>query len=203
MQSAVPSTCCLCFRPIHILAPSTELDMQSDSSDIDEIDSIQLPACKHTFHWSCWGTYESKNPSGRATCPAPNCGVSTLTYPPDTSSSSSSSKLLVTLYNEGGVSEQFDLGQALDDERYYDSHPGAKLARAFRSMIAEGDLEAAQEIMVSEDWVEAGLSVDCLDEREEGGTGGLTSLALALGRGDEETARALISWGARTEGLAG
>ncbi|CCO34020.1 hypothetical protein BN14_08112 [Rhizoctonia solani AG-1 IB] len=117
-------------------------------------------------------------------------------------SSSTTGKLLVTLYNEGGVSEHFDLGQSLDDERYYDTHPQAKLSRAFRSIVLEGDLESAQEIMISEDWAEAGLTVDCLDEREEGGTGGLTSLALALGRGDEETARTLISWGARTEGLA-
>ncbi|KAH7333720.1 hypothetical protein B0J17DRAFT_676591 [Rhizoctonia solani] len=203
MEVTTPTICRLCSRSIHIPTPATEPDVQSNSSEIEEVDSIQLPACNHTFHWTCWANYESQTPSARAICPAPNCGATTLTYPPQAGSSSNSGKLLVTLYNEGGVSEQFDLGEALDDERYYDSHPGAKLARAFRSMIAEGDLEAAQEIMVSEGWTEAGLTVDCLDEREEGGTGGMTSLVLALGRGDEETARALISWGARTEGLVG
>ncbi|KAJ1300597.1 hypothetical protein OPQ81_002251 [Rhizoctonia solani] len=203
MQSTTPAACSLCARPIRILTTGTEPDARSNSSDVEEIDTIQIPSCNHTFHWACWANHESQNPSGRATCPSTNCGANTLTYPSQAGSSSNSGKLLVTLYNEGGVLEQFDLGQALDEERYYDSHPGAKLARAFRSMIAEGDLEAAQEIMISEGWVEAGLTVDCLDEREEGGTGGLTPLVLALGRGDEEAAKALISWGARTEGLTG
>ncbi|KDN37087.1 hypothetical protein RSAG8_10362, partial [Rhizoctonia solani AG-8 WAC10335] len=86
MRPAAPTTCLLCSRPIHILAPSAELDTQSDSSEIDEIDSIQLPTCNHTFHWSCWATYESQNPSGRAACPAPDCGVSSVLkrLPPQT-----------------------------------------------------------------------------------------------------------------------
>lgn len=61
--------------------------------------------------------------------------------------------------------------------------------------------------MTSEDWKDLGLNVDCLDEREEGGTGGLSALELALGKQDEEAARTLIGWGARlpqgTENLVG
>ncbi|ELU38704.1 zf-rbx1 domain-containing protein [Rhizoctonia solani AG-1 IA] len=204
MQSTTSAAACsLCSHPIYIPTPDVEFDSQSISSDIEEIDSIRLPSCGHTFHWTCWASYEIQSPTNRPLCPSPNCGAATLTYPLQSGSSSNAGKLLVTLYNEGGISEGFDLGQALDDERYYDSHPDAKLARAFRSMVSEGDLDAAQEIMISEEWKEMGLSVDCLDEREEGATGGLTSLVLALGRGDEETARTLISWGAKTEGLMG
>ncbi|KAF8741535.1 Enoyl-(Acyl carrier protein) reductase, partial [Rhizoctonia solani] len=204
MQSTTSAAACsLCSHPIYIPTPDVEFDSQSISSDIEEIDSIRLPNCGHTFRWTCWASYEIQSPTNRPLCPSPNCGAATLTYPLQSGSSSNAGKLLVTLYNEGGISEGFDLGQALDDERYYDSHPDAKLARAFRSMVSEGDLDAAQEIMISEEWKEMGLSVDCLDEREEGATGGLTSLVLALGRGDEETARTLISWGAKTEGLMG
>lgn len=45
----------------------------------------------------------------------------------------------MTLYNEGGTTPHFDLGQTLDDEQYYDTHPTAKLARAFRRMVVAGD----------------------------------------------------------------
>ncbi|GAO51420.1 ankyrin [Saitoella complicata NRRL Y-17804] len=167
---AQPSSnnCALCFDPLLIPNPS-------DEGPAMIIDDVEL-RCSHHFHWSCFTEYDADG-NDRTLCP--ECGETTLQR---------GGQLLVIVRNEGGVTAGFDLGAALDEEKFYDDNPALRREMAFLNMISMSELEAAQELL------EEGVDVDCRDSE----TGG-TALHLAVVNGDEEGIMMLLGYGASRE----
>lgn len=117
MASEVPVTfvetddCAICFSPLVIQVEADTLDELSPSAIPDD---VELHCCKglgtsgHHFHWACLQELDEEGLLDRSKCPFPKCGRNPL---------SEERKLLVTVRNEGGVTEDFDLGQAFDKDK--------------------------------------------------------------------------------------
>jgi len=129
---------------------------------------------------SCLADYDRESPANRSVCPT--CGAPTL---------SPAGLLIVTIRNEGGVTEDFDLGAELDEEAFYDAHPQLKRTRAFLGLMAQREFDAAGELIHGVE----GVSVDCRLS-----AGGQTALHMAALNDDAEACMLLLEWGA-TRGL--
>jgi len=167
-------TCAICDEPL--LVPDTDSPKSTTTFFLDDVELN----CHHHFRWSCFADYDREAPTNRSSCPA--CGSPTL---------SSSGLLIVTIRNEGGVTENFNLGAELDEEAFYDAHPQLKCARAFLGLMAQREFDAAAELLHSGDDGTEEISVDCrLSD------GGQTALHMAALNDDVEACILLLNWGA-------
>lgn len=97
----------------------------------------------------------------------------------------------MTIRNEGGVTEGFNLGAELDEEAFYDRHPQLKRTRAFLGLMAQREFGAAAELLGQRDDESEEIGVDCrLSD------GGQTALHMAALNDDAEACALLLAWGA-------
>lgn len=115
MANSVPNVynesleCAICFDPLFIEVDDEETGLASTIPDDVLLNcrrSMNLSG--HHYHWACLQELDESGQWDRSACPFPTCGGSPV---------DEQGKLLVTIRNEGGVTENFDLGAAFDEER--------------------------------------------------------------------------------------
>lgn len=115
MVNSVPNVynesleCAICFDPLFIEVDDEETGLASTIPDDVLLNcrrSMNLSG--HHYHWACLQELDESGQWDRSACPFPTCGGSPV---------DEQGKLLVTIRNEGGVTENFDLGAAFDEEK--------------------------------------------------------------------------------------
>jgi hypothetical protein len=118
----------------------------------------------------------------------------------ETTSANGAPQILVTVRNEGGVQENFDILPFLTEEGYLKTFPEERKARAFLEFCKEGDLEAIVGLVKDhyEDGSDEG-DVDIL-RYQDNVVGDLSSgLHAAIQNGQEEVAWLLLVLGSKLE----
>ncbi|RPA72925.1 hypothetical protein BJ508DRAFT_419232 [Ascobolus immersus RN42] len=119
--------CCKCEESLMMEGEDEQ------GNDIEVLDDVEL-ACHCHYHWDCV-TEDDVSKSLRQTPPVcPNCSYSLPT-------------LLVTVRNEGGQTDDFDLLQVLEEEAECEEDPHKAVGRACFSLITEGDADAVIKIL--------------------------------------------------------
>lgn len=171
-----PTTHCgLCHQPLLIpqaSLPAGERFSSSDDEDDDipshMIDDVEL-LCGDHFHWDCLIQVSKLTPAeGLRSCPTCRKDVLTMTEEGE--------KLLVQVRNEGGVTTNYDLGEEILSELALDSNPHLRRNQAFLTLMAQGDLEAAESFLRGDDSTDGLGPIDPNVTYEEGG---LTALHVA------------------------
>ena len=103
--------CAICYEPLVIQVEDDDTDSGQPSTVPDDV----LLHCRrselmlgHHFHWACLQELSEANSWDRRICPFPGCGGNPLNQ---------QGKLLVTVRYEGGITENFDLGAAFDEDQ--------------------------------------------------------------------------------------
>lgn len=173
--------CAICDQGL-VVAPA-------DPAGVSYLDDVEL-RCSHHFHWTCYGEWEEEDKSRRGACPL--CGEGAL---------DEGGRLIVIVRNEGGSTEGFDLGEALDEEMEMEAHPQRKRERAFLDMIASKDYETALGLLTTygdDESREPPVDVNCLhgEDAEPRVVRGKTALHVCAMRDDVEGIRWLLRFGA-------
>ncbi|KAI5123417.1 hypothetical protein M0805_006122 [Coniferiporia weirii] len=101
--------CALCFSSL--IMTSFETDDPSTSTFPDD---VELPCWQningsgHHFHWACLQEHDESGEWNRRKCPFTACGRDLL---------DDTGRLLVTVRNEGGVTNDFDISKAFDEDK--------------------------------------------------------------------------------------
>ena len=101
-----------------IPAPVSD-DTNSEETTSTVPDIVEVPCYgasdggPHQFHWACLRE-EFEKTSDRSACPLAHCKRPIL---------DGEGRLLVVVRNEGGVTEDFDLGQAFDEDKAEEDMP--------------------------------------------------------------------------------
>ncbi|ORY74355.1 hypothetical protein BCR37DRAFT_384467 [Protomyces lactucae-debilis] len=162
-------SCIICNEPLLI---------QLDVEDVEEgepgyiYDDVELP-CRHHIHYEC--AREAYDESDGSVSQCPFCSQPLLIQ----------GKFLVTVRNEGGVTEQFDLGADLQEQQYLAAHPQEALNEALLSMAFSGDLDAVKETLAQ------GADLDATQAKT-----GMTALHLCALNNDANIIRFLVEAGA-------
>ncbi|KAG9019615.1 hypothetical protein FRB90_012461 [Tulasnella sp. 427] len=171
--------CSICDQGL-VVAPE-------DLAESSYLDDVEL-SCTHHFHWTCYAEWEEDESRGK--CPL--CGESSLDQ---------RGRLIVIVRNEGGTTQGFDLGEALDLESEMDAHPQRKRERAFLEMIASKDYETALALLTTfgdDEEKEPPVDVNCLhgDDAEPAIVRGKTALHVCAMSDDADGISWLLRFGA-------
>ncbi|EXJ95537.1 hypothetical protein A1O1_00659 [Capronia coronata CBS 617.96] len=123
--------CCSCHEPLLIdIEPDSDVEDSKAAAQVHSVpDDVEL-SCGCHYHWECFlDAYTITQ--------CPNCArdISSL-------SSSGSQQVLVTLRNEGGVQEGYDILPAATEEAYLRAYPEERKGHAFLEFCREGDIDA-------------------------------------------------------------
>ncbi|KAH7888466.1 hypothetical protein F5I97DRAFT_701708 [Phlebopus sp. FC_14] len=170
MSTSTADACIICFEPLSILSDDEE-------GPVFITDDVEL-RCGHHSHWTCLMDWARTPDIDRTSCPQhnPECGQSTL---------DSTGRFIVNVTNEGGFTNGFDFGEVLDEEDFLEKNPEQQINRAFHDLIAQGEYEAASQL------IEQGADVNCTYGKE-----GLTAMQKAMLVGDTRGVEFLQSKGA-------
>jgi hypothetical protein len=172
---ALPDSCTICQESLVIA--STE-----DEGPSAIVDDVELLPCRHHFHWSCIMEYEMGSTASKGLCP--HCNENAL---------DPQGRFLVTVRNEGGTTENFDLGKEIEEEIYLDSNPHIRRQKAFFSLLQFGEFDEVEEMLQGVDEGGDGSKMDP-DVGFEGGQ--TTALHLATTLNNVQAIRLLLSYGA-------
>ena len=160
------ATCKACQDPLVIsLNPEDEIESgdeggagPSQEQGQTVPDDLELPCGCH-YHWQCLldqateVSVSLKCPSCGTYLPA-NAGVNAAgsAGPFFSPAPTTQATFIPTRYtNEGGVQEGLDIFPVLTEEAYLAAHPEARPARAMHTMLAEGDVTGAIDVLVDID----------------------------------------------------
>lgn len=194
-RSSIDEICILCQQSLRIQIDdedSVEVDLSTTTYIYDD---VELP-CHHHIHYDCARDLYDQSIHPITTCP--HCSHSLLTP---------AGQLLVTVRNEGGTTDHFDLGADLADQKEIASDPILARNEAFLSFCFSQDHEAMEELLSSND---ADTDTDVgRDAREVTGRGadvdavqrktGMTGLHLCALNNDAHGIRLLLRHGARRD----
>ncbi|EXJ61447.1 uncharacterized protein A1O5_11763 [Cladophialophora psammophila CBS 110553] len=123
--------CSSCHEPLLIeVEPDSDVEESKAAAQIQSVpDDVEL-SCGCHYHWECF--LESYTITQ-----CPNCvkNVSSL-------SPRGSQQVLVTLRNEGGVQERYDILPAATEEAYLRTYPEERKGHAYLEFCREGDIDA-------------------------------------------------------------
>jgi hypothetical protein len=168
--------CIICNDPLLIQLDVEDIEEGSSGFIYDDVELL----CHHHLHYDC--AREAYDAASSNITQCPSCSHPLMT----------SGKFIVTVRNEGGVTENFDLGSDLAEQQYLASHPQEALNEAFLSMAFSGDLEAMQETL------RQGADLDASQSAT-----GMTALHLCALNNDANIIRFLVEAGADKTTLAG
>ncbi|KZV83350.1 hypothetical protein EXIGLDRAFT_656163 [Exidia glandulosa HHB12029] len=162
--------CCVCLESLTV--PS-----DSDEGPSEVIDDVELP-CRHHYHWQCILDHPSSICS--------SCGADAR---------NADGKLLVTVRNEGGVSEDYDLGAELEEEAFLAGHPHIGRAEAFLALVEQGDADAAEGLLRGDEGEEpVDVNVTRRNSKQ-------TALHMAAYNNDGDAVQLLLRYGADRKAL--
>ncbi|EJD49209.1 ankyrin [Auricularia subglabra TFB-10046 SS5] len=156
-------SCAICHEPLTI--PNQD----GDEGPSTLLDDVEL-ACGDHYHWQCILDHNSSK------CAA--CGTDGL---------GRDGKFLATVRNEGGVTEDFDLGAELAELQFLAEHPDIERAETFLTLVEQGDADAAEELLSGPDAVNVNAT-----KRNSA----QTALHLAAYNNDAEAVEMLLRHGA-------
>ncbi|KAK4099986.1 hypothetical protein N658DRAFT_473902 [Parathielavia hyrcaniae] len=194
-------TCKSCHDPLTLVLDPEE----SDSEEETVPDDLLLPCGCH-YHWQCL-VDESSTITATLTCPS--CNSYLPSNNPSSSSASSSAPqpaptpIILTHYtNEGGVQPSLDIYPTLAEESFLSTHPEARAARAFHTLVSEGDVQGMVELLKDADSPPSPSSSDDPDSTPLGAeqllawrdplNGGRSALHVALEARQEEAVWLLL-----------
>ncbi|KIW78522.1 hypothetical protein Z517_08360 [Fonsecaea pedrosoi CBS 271.37] len=123
--------CSSCHEPLLLeVEPDSDVEDSKAAAQIQSVpDDVEL-SCGCHYHWECF--LESYTLTE-----CPNCAknISLL-------SSDGSQQVLVTLRNEGGVQERYDILPAATEEAYLRAYPEERKGHAYLEFCREGDIDA-------------------------------------------------------------
>lgn len=99
--------CGLCFSRLVIPASSDEASTSTLPDDVELPCHGATGGRNHHFHWACLQE-KYDDSAARNTCPFPTCGRNVL---------NEEGKLLAIIRNEGGITEDFDILEAFDEDK--------------------------------------------------------------------------------------
>ncbi|AEO59292.1 hypothetical protein MYCTH_2307479 [Thermothelomyces thermophilus ATCC 42464] len=193
-------TCKACHDPLIISLDPEDLD-NGENQPQTVPDDLLLPCGCH-FHWQCL-LDESSTIVSTLSCPSCNTYLSSNAAGASSSSSSSApapaDPVILTHYtNEGGVDPSLDIYPSLAEEAYLTAHPEARPARAFHTLVSEGEVQGMVELLADVDGnEEAPLSAAQLLAWRDPLNGGRSALHVALEARQEEAVWLLLWLGSR------
>ncbi|KAL2435577.1 hypothetical protein ABEF95_005383 [Exophiala dermatitidis] len=123
--------CASCHDPLLIdVEPDSDVEDGKAVAQVQSVpDDVNL-SCGCHYHWECFlDAYTITQ------CPHCSKDISSL-------SPSGSQRVLVTLRNEGGVQEGYDILPAATEEAYLRAYPEERKGHAFLEFCREGDIDA-------------------------------------------------------------
>lgn len=136
-RSSLDEVCIICHDSLRLQADS---DSDDEARDFPKdagayiYDDVELP-CRHHLHYDCARDLYGQSSAAITTCPL--CNLSLLTH----------GRILVTVRNEGGVTEEFDLGQDLEEQQQLEADPILARNEAFLSFCFTSDHEAMKDLL--------------------------------------------------------
>ncbi|KAK4126745.1 hypothetical protein N657DRAFT_588387 [Parathielavia appendiculata] len=196
--------CKSCHDPLSLTLDPEESDGEGETVP----DDLLLPCGCH-YHWQCL-VDESSSITATLTCPfcnsyLPSNHPSTAAGASSSSSSSAPQPALTTptilthYTNEGGVQPDLDIYPTLAEESFLSTHPEARPARAFHTLVSEGDVQGMVELLSdmdspdSSDLEATPLSAAQLLTWRDPLNGGRSALHVAL-KARQEEAVWLLLW---------
>jgi len=170
--------CSLCSHALLVQYRHDPDDTEAEETTV--LDDVQLlcgsnKAPGHHFHWTCLQEYDEEG-WDRKRCPLPSCGGNPV----------KDGLLLVIVRNEGGVTEDFNIGKVFDEEKWESEQPISwKKSRALLSALQSGEHDEAEKLLREE-----GVTPDAFYEE-----GHLTALHMAAMSDDEKAAKLLLRYG--------
>ncbi|KAJ9498866.1 hypothetical protein LTR99_005055 [Exophiala xenobiotica] len=143
-------TCASCQESLFIeVEPDSEVEDSKATAHVESVpDDVEL-SCGCHYHWECF-----LDAYAITQCPTCSKDISSL-------SPSGSQQVIVTLRNEGGVQEGYDILPAATEEAYLRAYPEERKGHAYLEFCREGDIDAIIHMMKDGD--------DDNDEEEEAG----------------------------------
>ncbi|KAJ9607299.1 hypothetical protein H2200_008372 [Cladophialophora chaetospira] len=123
--------CASCQEPLVIeIEPDSDVEDSKAPSEVDSVpDDVEL-SCGCHYHWECFLEAYSITQ-------CPNCSEDISSLSPN-----ASQQVLVTLRNEGGVQEKYDILPAATEEAYLRAYPEERKGHAYLEFCREGDIDA-------------------------------------------------------------
>jgi hypothetical protein len=196
-------TCKSCHDPLTLT-----LDPEESGDEGETVPDDLLLPCGCHFHWQCL-VDQSSTITTTLTCPSCNTYLPSNTSTAGGSSSSSSpaasatpTPIILTHYtNEGGPQPDLDIYPTLAEESYLSAHPEARPARAFHTLVAEGDVQGMVELLTDIDSDrDTPLSAAQLLVWRDPLNGGRSALHVALEARQEEAVWLLLWLGSGARG---
>ncbi|EXJ89589.1 hypothetical protein A1O3_02656 [Capronia epimyces CBS 606.96] len=132
--------CSSCHEPLLIdFEPDSDIEDSKAVAQLQSVpDDVEL-SCGCHYHWECFlDAYTITQ--------CPNCSKEISSLSP-----SQTQQVLVTLRNEGGVQEGYDILPAATEEAYLRAYPEERKGHAFLEFCREGDIDAIIHMIKDDD----------------------------------------------------